>query len=243
MNSNTNNIILDNPKKRSKSKHLIYSGEWKDGLPYISENYFLDFSQFDNFSFNNIFQTKKSLRFSQKGFYFGEINEDLEIHGKGSFFYKNQFFYKGYFERGLWHNKGEVNFKLRRIYKGEFYEGQLQGMGHLYKENGNIFMGHFYSGKLQGAGKILMNNGCLFVGNFYDNKREGKGKTVFPDKSVLEGKYEKGKLEGIATLSKIDLNGKIIFFKRKYKNGKLKSEVIVNKKPSQKDVCCLKFTF
>jgi hypothetical protein len=230
-------------KCKTKARTLLFSGKWKDGLPCLSPDFILDFHKFKNFKFQNVFETKKNIKFFDKGFYYGEMSDDKKFNGKGSCFYSNNFFYRGCFKKGVWHGKGEVFCGLQRIYKGELADGVFHGLGNLYKENGFILMGNFEQGKLQGKGKILMNNGCLFEGHFKDSRRHGKGRIIFVDKSQLDGEYEKGQIEGVAFLSKIGLNGNMQYYKRRYKKGKLKSEVMLSKKPVMKKACCLKFTF
>ena len=234
---NTNNF----PKSK-KRKILIFRGDWKNGYPCINKDYILNFENFVNFNFYNIFDKKNNLIFFDKGIFFGEINFNKKFHGKGTCYYNNNFQYKGFFENGIWHGKGEISYDTKLIYKGEFNQGVFDGYGYLYKENGNVFIGEFKNGKLEGNGKIMIYNGSIFDGSFKDDERHGKGKTTFQDKSILEGNYINGKIHGNASLSKYDSNGKIRYFRRKYKKGKLKSETIVKKKHKIKPSCCLRFT-
>lgn len=231
------------PKKHWLQKKVVFVGEWKEGLPTHSENYFVDFKNFQNFFFDNIFETSKCLIFKEDNLFIGELNMNRQFHGKGSCFYENEFVYRGYFKNGVWHNKGQIFYKNIKIYNGDFYEGEIQGFGQLQKSNGNVYIGQFHKETLQGFGQIMMSNGSLFEGNFLKGLKQGKGKITYPDKKVLEGIYDQGKLEGNAILSKIDTFGKMVYFKRKYKKGKLKSECVVYKKPKISKACCLKFTF
>ena len=233
---------LNSSKSKAKTKHLIFAGKWKDGLPCLSPDYLLDFKAFPKFQFLNIFDLKLSVQFFSLGFYFGEMNSDQKFHGRGSCFYKNGFFYRGRFKEGIWHGKGEVFCGLHRIYKGEFQRGVIHGLGNLYQENGCILIGNFDNGKISGEGKILMPSGAIFQGSFKESRRHGRGKVSFPDKSTLEGEFVKGSINGIAYLSKLDSRGEYLFFKRRYKHGRLQSEVQVSKKPRSKKACCLKFS-
>lgn len=237
------NQMHSKSKKSSIQKKILFLGEWKEGFPTHSDNYFTDFNSFKDFYFDKIFESSNSLVVGSDTVYYGELNPEGQFHGKGTCFYNNDFLYRGYFKNGIWHKKGQICFKNTKIYNGELYEGEIQGFGELQKPNGNVYIGHFQNEILQGPGQIIMSNGCLFEGSFLKGVKHGKGKITFPDKRVLEGFYQQGRLEGNAILSKVDSLGKMVYFKRKYKKGKLKSECIVYKKPKRSKPCCLKFTY
>jgi hypothetical protein len=120
-------------------------------------------------------------------------------HGKGVFYFKNQFntVYTGEWKDDFMDGKGEI-VSLVLLYKGDFKRGVVQGTGTLKNlDDGINYTGQFKNGLFDGRGTLIGRDGVTFTGQFKNNKPHGRG--IIRDKNnkvVYEGEVKEGTRHG-----------------------------------------------
>lgn len=98
--------------------------------------------------------------------YTGDWFEDKK-HGRGTFFYKNNDRYDGYWVNGMPQGEGRMIYANENIYEGQWHEAKRNGYGVLTKRNGDHFEGHWVNDLREGQGSYFYHDkNKLFVGEW-----------------------------------------------------------------------------
>jgi hypothetical protein len=108
---------------------------------------------------------------SDRGTWYGCIDENNRVTGYGNYFYPNGDRYEGYFFEGLKNGDGKYSWKSGDIYEGNFVNDMFHGFGKYYFSDGQIYEGHWH-----------------------DDKRHGEAVETYPDGSKKKLFYVDGKV-------------------------------------------------
>ena len=125
---------------------------------------------------NNINPEKIGLHTTSNSYYLGEINENGQRHGQGTFTYESGEKYVGAWQNGKAHGQGTLSDKNGNvIYEGEWEEDKCHGQGILSYRNGNRYEGEFKENKRHGQGILSDRNGnVIYTGKWENGKAHGQ---------------------------------------------------------------------
>jgi len=125
--------------------------------------------------------------------YIGQLNENIQRHGRGVFIFKEG---TGY--AGEWKNNKKQGFgisfgaKINKIYEGQFVDNKMHGKGTYYYTNGDIVESEYVNGVREGPGTYFWKFGASWEGAFKNNLMHGTGKYKM-DGNEFTITYENGK--------------------------------------------------
>lgn len=133
-------IMMERRLSCSIAKKRMNLYEIKELLYRPPFNSFLHFENEDQTS-----ATIKTIKFSKKGLYKGEINDNFLPDGKGILFLENGDIYYGEFNNGIKEGKGKYIYKDLDIYIGDWEEDKKEGHGFFINvKNKWMFEGDFH---------------------------------------------------------------------------------------------------
>lgn len=221
-------------------KLMIFDGLWKDDFPAFNYENTKWNDRFNDFEFSEIFDTKFHFILRENLLYFGNLDSERALHGKGTAFYIDEnLVYSGGFEKGRWNQQGKVYIDGIERYDGFFKDGFFEGEGKLFFKDGHKYYGGFKKGNLEGHGQMDSPGKSSFRGYFKNGRREGMGTITFPDFSYEKVNFANGVKEGKAVYVK-KIEGKSdTYFERRYNKGSQISEKKRKKMPNfKKGFCC-----
>lgn len=146
-------------------------------------------------------QTAK-IRYEEGG-YEGEINDQKNPEGQGTFEYRGDDDDGRLLYDGAWVNKKAEGFGVMRWQNGDRYEGEWKdGMRHgqgsySCKSTGGKYEGLYEKDQKSGKGKYTYSNGDWYEGDWLEGLREGDGVYTWMESKEkkeerYEGNWEKG---------------------------------------------------
>lgn len=109
-------------------------------------------------------------------YYIGDVNDNQEPHGKGTFYRNNGDITEGDFVNGYIEGYAVTHFSNGDIYEGEYKSGKRHGVGrYIFAKSGNIYEGGYEDGHMQGYGTFYYNGGDVYEGQFDNGYYSGLG--------------------------------------------------------------------
>lgn len=139
-----------------------YTGRWNDGV----------YDGYGTLEYNDGLRYEGNFKAGQR-------------HGKGIYYYSNNYYYKGSWENGFINGIGELIRNGRVIFKGEWSHYEKHGLGTEYYETGDYEEAIYDKGKKNGLATYYFKNGTYEKGVYIDNKREGKWKLYDENNHLL----------------------------------------------------------
>lgn len=181
-------------------------------------------------------------RYDDGSFYFGEVNEQGQRHGKGKITWDHNFWFDGKWSYGQpvcgtlvdndFKYEGQVSYDNGLVVigngtsyypNGDIYVGYHNRLtpsckGVYYYSNGNIDKGFFVDGQLS-SGRRILADGSIYKGYFYSNQKPFKldGILKKSDGSSYKGIFINYELEGQGVYY---FHKKMIEYQGEWKNGK-----------------------
>ena len=98
----------------------------------------------------------KTIYFINGDRYEGQRNlPENEMHGNGTYYWRDGREYKGQFYHGSKEGHGEFSGTDLSEYTGEFTDDKMEGFGSLNMPDGQVYVGHFSDWKRFGSGIIV----------------------------------------------------------------------------------------
>ena len=92
------------------------------------------------------------------------------------------------------HGYGTYTWASGNVYEGEYQYCLKHGKGKYTWANGDFYVGEFKYDKYHGYGKYTWANGNFYEGELEDNKMHGKGKYIWANGIVLTGEWKNGRI-------------------------------------------------
>ena len=104
--------------------------------------------------------------------YVGPRNDNSrdQMHGNGTYFWRDGREYRGQFLNGLKEGNGEFSGTDLSKYIGEFTKDKMEGHGRLNMPDGQVYIGDFEDWKRKGSGNLTWRNGDFYLGVWNDNE-------------------------------------------------------------------------
>ena len=128
------------------------------------------------------------------GVYEGQVNEDGEMHGYGTFKWHNGDTFTGTWANDEMHGKGKYTWVDGDCYEGDYVRGSQHGQGTMTDSKGK-YRGTWVEGKRQGPGTMTCTTGTTYEGEFHNDVYHGMGRSV-ENGDVYEGEWFYGTKRG-----------------------------------------------
>jgi hypothetical protein len=127
---------------------------------------------------------------SEGNLFIGEVNGDLQRHGKGLYFFENTGdIYFGDFAYGEKTGEAAILFSHGGSYAGQVMGGMKSGEGVFSWADGSSYSGGFLNNMKNGRGRYYFDNGSIYEGDWVDGVREGQGIFWFLSGDMYEGEF------------------------------------------------------
>jgi hypothetical protein len=133
------------------------------------------------------------------GKYFGELDEEGKMHGRGKATWDTGETYEGEWEYDNMHGRGRYNWADGDYYVGEYVDGLQHGQGE-HKEGDSMYRGEWQRDERHGRGVLTNGDGTVYEGQWYHNERHGQGSQRDPNGEVYEGEFVHGVRQGRGVL-------------------------------------------
>ncbi|CAL6039463.1 2-isopropylmalate_synthase [Hexamita inflata] len=154
--------------------------------------------------------------------FYGELNENNEMHGYGQLCFFNGDECVGQFQNDHIHGYATLTTQHYK-YTGSFISGQRTGKGRMEWPDGDVYEGSFLNGVFDGEGTMKWGNKCVHSGLYQNGDKCGFGTFVHADKTVFEGNYQNNLRNGSGKFTFTNGN----YFTGEFVNNQLLSGVMV----------------
>lgn len=181
-----------------RANRLIFSGEFKHGLPFEGSFFTCNKKTFTGF-FKH-YCGFLSLPYDDN-LYIGWMEKGKRTDTGVLYNYKMYEKYIGYWKDDMYHGKGtlydETCFQME--YEGQFQYGKKHGKGTLYGAF-EKYIGEFQNDKREGYGILYDGDEIVYYGMWKEDCYDGKGFTFTKDETLLyKGQFKKNNIDGYGT--------------------------------------------
>lgn len=167
--------------------------------------------------------------------------DKTRFNGTADIVFRDGTHYKGSVSNNTFNGQGEITYIDGSSYKGNWVSDQKTGRGTFTYTNNTKYDGYFLNNQYEGEGKFYYANGDVYDGSWKANKRHGYGKYTYANGDIFKGNWVNDNKHTLEQTDDKDykgygdfilngknnpnLDGKKVYYKQKWDNGKLIKEV------------------